>query len=311
MSDEDSWSAYPSLQKEKDLAKAVAAGVWDPLPCVVTEKIDGSNFAVVVSAARGIVSVHSRTRRLAPEDKFHGLQTCIREWERDLVAFVVASGAETIVFYGEIFGKWFPNANGTFERAGAINTRVAYSPAVEMVLFDAMDARTRSFLPVTAWQSHPLFIRVLYRGSFAECAAWAESNRNMRTTYSRDGHEQLLQQAEGVVVRSVANIVVRHERFMFKVRSDAFQEHASVTVAVAPKPVRDNPFLAYVTPQWFANFLSKHANHDDFMKRFREFLDAAMLELAADADAPRIAGPDNRKMVGAALKVAFDAWRAA
>lgn len=333
----EAWRAYPSLLNEKRLAKTLEEGGGDAklleLQCIVTEKVDGSNFAVVVSRKAGIEAVYSRTRRLEPNDKFHGLQTAIKAWEEDLVAYAERTQTSRVVFYGEVFGKWFPSPNpaknGKLE-GGAIQSRVAYSPRVRMVLFDAMDADTRRFHSCTMWESHPLFVRVLFRGTFAECAAWSEENRNRNTMYSEDGHGGVQQQAEGVILRFVDDVVVGadaddQERLVFKIRADAFRDDGVVAaVAEKPPPVaaaattskskgetteKENPYLTFVTPNWFANFLSKHANVDEFRgKRFPEFLDAALVEIGADADAPVVAEKQKRGLVAKALMQAHAEW---
>ncbi len=109
---------------------------------VVTEKIHGANFCVVLTEQA--ISYAKRKEMLLPDDDFFGYQAVVEPLE---IAFLevqqylqqegFAHSEDTILLHGELFGGGYPHpeveANAQVD---LVQTGVYYSPDIEFCVFD-------------------------------------------------------------------------------------------------------------------------------------------------------------------------------
>lgn len=110
---------------------------------VVTEKIHGANFCIILSHDAEI-SYAKRKEVLLPEDPFFGYQTVVEPLE---LAFLevqewlqregFAQPEDTILLHGELFGGGYPHPKVQPNTdVDLVQTGVYYSPSVEFCVFD-------------------------------------------------------------------------------------------------------------------------------------------------------------------------------
>jgi hypothetical protein len=215
------WRSYPSLHKEKTLVTKIPEDV----SYVVTEKIDGSNYAIEL-LEDGTIQCYSRNMKLGGNVAFMGAEALLPKWEAALGQL-----KQPTLIYGEIFGHYFPNAKGHIvkdlsKKKKAIQTRLCYSPNIEFVAFDVK--RNRSFLPFFEAQALCTrigirFIDPIFTGTKLECLEWAKTHvETYRTGYQQKGAEGTRFHApiaEGFVIRDLGT-----EHFLLKMRAEGFWE---------------------------------------------------------------------------------------
>lgn len=139
--DQASWSRFPKIADSTGSFEASSSSST----FVVTEKIHGANFSIIVHA-NGTVAFASRSGPLADSDNFfgyrsQGLHTLLSPRARVLRDALVESNATTadaaVTIYGELCGGAYPHPEVP-AAAGALPVQngIWYAPSLIFVGFD-------------------------------------------------------------------------------------------------------------------------------------------------------------------------------
>jgi len=186
---------------------------------LVTEKIDGANFQIVIHKD-GTIQCGKRTTFLAPDEKFNNYQEIIKKYDDKLdklKAYVAGNDdIEYLKLYGEIYGK-------------GINNRVAYCEdkeiAIFKVLFENYDAGVKKAqelfteLDIMDW-----WVPVL--GKFKLMDALKIDVETMKTIVNPDYETEGNRMSEGVVIEPYdkAYFSGNGDCFILKLKSEAFND---------------------------------------------------------------------------------------
>ena len=118
----------------------------------VTEKVHGANFSFHVDGDRLFIRCAKRTGFLQPKDDFFGYQSVMQKLSpniqqaamgilnRDQLEGDTTHKIQTIVFYGELFGGYYPgyhdNSGSEESMDPPVQTGIWYCPHKEFILFD-------------------------------------------------------------------------------------------------------------------------------------------------------------------------------
>lgn len=177
------WTRYPKIAGDA----TIVAGSSSRNAFVVTEKLHGANFSVVVSAA-GAVEFASRSKVLAADDNFfgmrsQGLDASLAPLGIDLYSTLLQEGHigdnDGVAVYGELCGGKYPQSSvQPVPRLGPVQRGCWYTPGLVFVAFDVavftkgtglhrfLDYdKARSFATAAGF----LFVPELFRGTLTEC----------------------------------------------------------------------------------------------------------------------------------------------
>lgn len=249
------WCKYPSIENEKVLAQYE----WPSHEFVVTEKVDGANFCMLVPAdAEQPLEFYTRNLRLGPADSFMGFRSNERLVQRfeSLAAIVRDSKHKSGLVYGELFGGFHTKikAEGGGPSRKPIQKRVEYSSDHHFLAFD-FRAEGSAFLGWTDFCElipEPFRVSALCVGPLHECLSWCVHHLDFRTQFG-DDHPAAARTVEGFVLRHADRSDVK-----FKFRTPTFVDEEEVPRTPKVKTAKPKPtFPASLTRARFLSAVTK------------------------------------------------------
>jgi len=220
----DGWIRFPSLHGEREHANMadVMRSNRKPDEFLVFEKIDGCNVSVMISAKTALMWFSRNLCLDGERADFHNvpemgaeIEPGLRAIHAELVARRGAAAAapnerlaDTVCLYGEVYGKYFPDATMNMVGAAAVQTRVCYSSRAHVRFFDAVFCDTKTWVDRATFEAvvpSEMRLTSLHAGTFNECVGWCAANLDRRTDYSDAGHQGLKQGVEGFVISHVSS----------------------------------------------------------------------------------------------------------
>lgn len=193
------------------------------LEWVVTEKVHGAAFALVVDAAG--VRAAKRKAVLGSGDSFFGFQLVLERWREAAAALFETRRASTpdlaqVVVHGELFGGGYPHPEvAPAPGVHPVQTGVWYCPEVRFLAYDVAEVRLDGGRDYLGWHEAAAVLDAaglprlepLHVGTQAEALAWPE--RFPTTLPARFGLPPLEDnRAEGLVVRPAPTVWLETRR---------------------------------------------------------------------------------------------------
>ncbi|KNY29186.1 RNA ligase family protein [Pseudobacteroides cellulosolvens] len=187
---------------------------------VVTEKIHGSNFAVITDGIN--IRYAKRKEMLLSDDNFFNhrvlVNIIIGKVEKVYETILnMEKSTERITIYGELFGGYYPHAEVAVNReVEAVQTGVYYSPDIEFCAFDIAveSGNERKYLDyniaVNIFEKAGLmYAKPLFKGSFEKASDYPvgfESNIPQLLGLPPLNFEN---KAEGIVIKPVKPVFIK------------------------------------------------------------------------------------------------------
>lgn len=200
------------------------------VPWVVTEKIHGANFCILLDA-NGFTYA-KRKEILSPEEDFFQYQTLVSELEekslrlQELVTAHSNQPPETLLVYGELFGGGYPHPDvEPVPTVDLVQSGVYYAPDVRFCVFDiavyTASSSRKNYLDyeqVCAWceEVGMLYAKPLLTGTYEQAVAY--DIRFGSTLPAVLGLPPLPfpNLAEGVVIKPWENLELETEKGVFR-----------------------------------------------------------------------------------------------
>lgn len=332
--DINGWIKYPSILGEAHYDRVLkklalqknALNIFR-----VYEKIDGCNFGVVVDADETKPLIFYSREKLIPEkEQFYGMRTqvapfieeALRQIRREFCAMGYPNNdgrvtQEKIIVFGELFGRWFPNAKGGFpSKSGSVQTRIAYSSRLHLRIFDVYFPATATRggiwadqAAITKFVPEHLCVKSLFQGTFEDAVKWCQERPQYQTMYSDEGHDGVKQLAEGFVLTNISSWPKAKCRAPSFLEKTGAPEHRLLKKALKPiKPLTDNDMAwrEYLTKNRFDNVVSHRATSAPLEPKDIPWIVAAMqkdiiedIKANGDANVEEIVKAVDRKFIGA------------
>lgn len=255
------WREFPSIDPETKLLEALNTRRDEDGWCV-QEKIHGCQTCFHVDANGTLLAAYSRRQKLDlnKPGAFHNFPVAVDRAIPLMVDFLKEHELPDALFYGELFGNYFPGAKET--DGSASQKEIVYSPLLRFRVYKVVAAIGKISIP----DEGDLFVRTEFKGTLAECFEYATSNLQRISQYA-DGPSDANQYIEG--------FVLKNGREAFKWRAGEFRPDG-------PKILQGDKIGKVINRPFWRNFYSKYSwgeNGEVTMEQLEARLDDACKEL--------------------------------
>jgi len=311
---------------EKTVSYFREQGCFDPkILWVVTEKIDGSNFAFYYDGKE--TKYAKRGSFIDNLSSFFRSDTMVANYEPKIIQLynylrVLGVVENEMIVYGELFGGAFPNFKSTVKR---INKGVYYAPNLEYYVFDIL--ADRKYLSVVelieaCYHAQLFCVEILKAGNFDEVKGYP--NNFISTVSKRLGFEEVLNDnvTEGLVIRPNESFNINDTRVILKSKNEKFltksraktnpkekKEKREKEIAEYLIPVLDE-LLLYINENRLRTVLSKIGffSKTDFGKILELFREDVWKDYEKEHEVKL--SDDDRKLINSLLgKECVEIWR--
>lgn len=270
------------------------------IECVVTEKIHGGNFSIIVERDDPDFKFARRKAVLKDDEKFYNWKKAIEPkfpliQKMVMAMWLVYPEAQKIQLFGELFGGTYVHDEVMPDASfSTVQTGVQYAPFQDFLIFDVViDDEYLDWKDVRPWiaQFYGLFVEELFVGPLDQCLKY--ENEFQTTIPARYGLPDIEgNTCEGVVIKPLVEKRFNDgKRFIIKNKNDKFAEVASHKKSTTkgtetPEIVQKQLDIAsqYINDNRFNAVLSKlsEITKNDFSLLMKEFSNDVLEDFGTD-----------------------------
>lgn len=261
-------------------------------PCVVLNKVDGSNFSILVDKT-GDIRFASRNQIIDKNNNFFNCILIFETIKNNILnlsndIFSKYGNIDTVQFVGEIFGGYYPHPNvSKVSKAQSVQGRVFYIPDNDIIFYDIILNFNDGTYKYLNWKDvEELYkkyglkiVDVIDKDKTIKEAIDTDYNSLIDPTYKQYNLPEIENNfSEGVIIRPLVEVVLNNgERLIIKQKSEKFLEKKSKSYKNNDFNIDDysdefkniyNTIFDYITESRYFSVISKMDPSDITPEKF-------------------------------------------